>query len=274
MNPGSVGRPADKNPQAAYAIAKFNPFSVELLRIDYDVAAAAKALRKKGLPESFSQMLLCGVAVDDVTKEDRRRKAAINRDYQEVVKNCEKVSEQYGQDTEHYQQVRKLSLCLFDQLRNLHRLGNVERCLLECASTLHDIGILQTTKAHNKKSMELILNDTRLLLPSEERRIVASIARYHRGGFPKKKHYNLKSLNTKAVRKITLLSGILRMADSLDYSHSRIVENLTVKKGAKKITIECTANSDPTLEQQAFNKKKDLIEKALKTKMVLVWKQR
>lgn len=274
VNPGSVGRPADKNPQAAYAIAKFNPFSVELLRVDYDVAAAAKALRKKGLPESFSQMLLCGVAIDEITKEDHKRKTEMNRDCQKAVKNCEKISEQYEQDKEHYEQVRRLSLCLFDQLQALHRLGSVERCWLECASILHDIGILETTKAHNKKSMELILNDTRLLLPSEERRIIASMARYHRKGFPKKKHYNLVSLSPKTIKKITLLSGILRVADSLDYTHNRIVENLTVRIGAKKTTIECTANSNPTLEKQAFSKKKDLIEKALKNKMVLAWKQR
>ena len=58
INPGSVGRPGDGNPQAAYAILSFNPFKVELIRLDYNVEAAADALRKKGLPESFAQMLL------------------------------------------------------------------------------------------------------------------------------------------------------------------------------------------------------------------------
>ena len=62
LNPGSVGRPSDGNPQASYAISRFNPFKTEMIRVDYDVPAAADALRRKGLPESFSQMLLRGVA--------------------------------------------------------------------------------------------------------------------------------------------------------------------------------------------------------------------
>ena len=43
INPGSVGRPGDANPQAAYAAITANPFSVELIRINYDVEAAAEA---------------------------------------------------------------------------------------------------------------------------------------------------------------------------------------------------------------------------------------
>ena len=34
FNPGSVGRPGDGNPQAAYAILSFNPFKVELIRLE------------------------------------------------------------------------------------------------------------------------------------------------------------------------------------------------------------------------------------------------
>ncbi len=72
VNPGSVGRPGDGNPQAAYAILSFNPFKVELIRLDYNVEDAADALRKKGMPESFSQMLLCGVSLDTIIKRRPR----------------------------------------------------------------------------------------------------------------------------------------------------------------------------------------------------------
>ena len=41
VNPGSVGRPGDGNPQTAYAILSFNPFNVELIRLAYAVAATA-----------------------------------------------------------------------------------------------------------------------------------------------------------------------------------------------------------------------------------------
>ena len=273
LNPGSVGRPNDGNPQAAYAVVQFNPFSAELLRVDYDVFAAAKALRKKGLPESFSQMLLRGVAIDQITKEDRQRKATTTKKCRETTKNCAKISKQSLADTKHHTQVRKLALILFDELKNLHKLSEVERCWLECASILHDIGIIKGTKAHNKKSMELVLNDTRLLLPSMDRRVIASIARYHRKSLPAKKHYNLNSLSPKTIKKIELLSGIIRIADSLDYVHNGIVKKIQLKIAPQRIVVECSTSANPAMEQQAFNKKKDLLENVLKRKLVLEWNE-
>ena len=44
-----------------------------MIRVDYDVEAAAHALRKKGLPESLAQMLLQGVSIDAIIEEDTAR---------------------------------------------------------------------------------------------------------------------------------------------------------------------------------------------------------
>ncbi len=166
-------------------------------------------------------------------------------------------------------QVSKLAVSFFDKLQNIHKLSDSDKHLLECSAILHDIGLTEGTKGHNKKSMELILNSTQLLLPSEQRRIVASIARYHRKGFPKKKHFNLQSLSPKEIHKIKVLSGILRVADSLDYTHTSVVEDLSLKVSSKKIAVTCLTNSESFLEEQAFSKKKDLLEAILKRKMEL-----
>lgn len=273
INPGSVGRPGDGNQQAAYAIMSLVPFNVELLRLDYDVAAAADALRKKKLPESFAQMLLRGVALDTIIKEDNTRKAAMLQNCKETVKISQRISKKYWEDTEHYEQVRKVALCFFDGLQSLHQLGKRERCWLECAAILHDIGLSEGISGHHKKSMRLILNDTEMPFTSEERRIVASIVRYHRRGFPRPKHYNLATLKHATVGRITRLSSLLRVADGLDYSHQSLVKNVNVKVGPKKVTVECIVDSDAILEEHAFNKKKDLFEHVFKKKLVLVWKR-
>jgi exopolyphosphatase/guanosine-5'-triphosphate,3'-diphosphate pyrophosphatase len=90
---------------------------------------------------------------------------------------------------------------------------------------------------------------------------------------PKPKHYNLASLDRPTVQKICLLSSLLRVADSLDYTHQSSVKELGIKVGAKKVTVEYVSNTQLTLEEQMFNKKKDLFEKVFNRKMVLVWKQ-
>jgi hypothetical protein len=136
VNPGSVGRPGDGNPQAAYAVLSFNPFKIELLRLDYDVKGAANALRKKGLPESFSQMLLRGVSLEVIAKEDHAREERPDgQGCKETVQICQDISSKYWPDTDHFQQVRKLALGLFDGLEKLHKLGMRERCWLECAQS-------------------------------------------------------------------------------------------------------------------------------------------
>ena len=162
INPGSVGRPGDGNPQAAYAVLSFNPFKVELIRLDYDVEGAADAIRKKGLPESFAQMLLRGVSLDIIIKEDKKREEEMLHNCQGKTWVSDEISKKYWPDNEHYGQVRKLALELFDGLTTLHHLGGRERCWLECAAILHDIGLSKARGGHHKKSAKLILNDTQM----------------------------------------------------------------------------------------------------------------
>jgi predicted phosphodiesterase len=51
INPGSVGQPRDRNPQAAYAL--FMPIDdvVEYRRVSYDIAGVQNRMRSLGLPE-------------------------------------------------------------------------------------------------------------------------------------------------------------------------------------------------------------------------------
>ena len=273
VNPGSVGRPGDGNPQTGYAIITFDPFNVELIRLDYDVESAAEALRKKGLPESYSQMLLRGKSLEAVINEDKSRANLIVKNWKDTVKASEDFAVSCWPDVEHYRQVTNLTLGLFDELSVLHKLGKRERCWLECAAILHDIGLSKSSGKHHKQSAKLILNNTSLPLASKDRRVIASIARYHRKEIPKLKHYNLAPLDRLTVHKVSVLASLLRVADSLDYSHASSVKILGIKVGAKRVMVECVSRANLELEKEAFDKKKNLFEKLFAKKMVLTWKQ-
>jgi putative phosphoesterase len=62
VNTGSVGRPDDGDPRAAYAILEIQSPSIEIshYRVEYDVAKSVNAIRNEGLPEAFAQMLIEG----------------------------------------------------------------------------------------------------------------------------------------------------------------------------------------------------------------------
>jgi putative phosphoesterase len=68
INTGSVGRPDDGDPRASYAILRLSPDEIEVqhFRLDYNLDRAVAAIRAKGLPEEFAEMILRGVDLDSV----------------------------------------------------------------------------------------------------------------------------------------------------------------------------------------------------------------
>lgn len=76
INTGTVGRPDDGDPRAAYAILDVLPGGLEVrhIRLEYDLERAVNAIREKDLPEAFAQMLIQG------------------RDLQTVLRNNPKLS--------------------------------------------------------------------------------------------------------------------------------------------------------------------------------------
>ncbi len=50
VNAGSVGQPRDNDPRAAYVVYNLSASTIELRRVDYDVAAAQQKIREAGLP--------------------------------------------------------------------------------------------------------------------------------------------------------------------------------------------------------------------------------
>ena len=57
---GSVGQPRDNNPKAAYVIYDLNEGSIEIRRLDYDIAKAQKKILEAGLPPRLAERLSFG----------------------------------------------------------------------------------------------------------------------------------------------------------------------------------------------------------------------
>lgn len=174
-------------------------------------------------------------------------------------------------DPQHANQVRKLALRLFDELQNMHDLGKTERFWLECASILHDIGWIQGGQGHHKASIRIILATPLLKFKNKERLIIGSIARYHRGALPKKKHDHYATLDTSERKKVVTLSSFLRVAEALDHSHQQLISDVKCKVSSKTITIRCKVKSIPTQEIIPFQEKSDLFQKIFDRRLVLKW---
>lgn len=60
INVGAVGQPRDGNPKAAYVVYDLSEGTIELRRLDYDIATAQKKIREAGLPERLAERLAYG----------------------------------------------------------------------------------------------------------------------------------------------------------------------------------------------------------------------
>jgi len=271
INPGSVGRPVNGDPKAEYAALSFNPLSVEFRNVSYDVEAVADQMRKKGLPESHAQVLLQGVPLKVIKKQEEAIEKMQLWKRKSTIDKVRATAKTFTPDMSHGEQDRKLALMIFNKTKQLHSLERKERYWLECAALLHDIGLSRGAKGHHKSTLRIILNDLQLPFTYEERYIIGSIARYHRKRLPNKKHFNLKPINQIMREEITVLSSILRVADALDYSHKSVVQSVNVKSFPNHVVLECFASGEHNLEEKSVMKKKDLFEKVFRSELTLEW---
>lgn len=60
LNPGSVGQPRDNDPRAAWLELETTTWTARWHRVDYDIEAAAAAIREAGLPPTLAERLGVG----------------------------------------------------------------------------------------------------------------------------------------------------------------------------------------------------------------------
>jgi diadenosine tetraphosphatase ApaH/serine/threonine PP2A family protein phosphatase len=60
LNPGSVGQPRDGDPRAAWLELDLDELTAANHRVDYDIEAAAQAIRRAGLPDALADRLQVG----------------------------------------------------------------------------------------------------------------------------------------------------------------------------------------------------------------------
>jgi len=168
-------------------------------------------------------------------------------------------------DEAHSHNVARLAELLFDSAGDtgLHQLGPRERELLRYAALLHDIGTFLSYSNHHRHSYYLIRNADLLGFDQEDTALVAAIALFHRKGPPNARQPEFAALDTTSRTIVRTLSALLRLAESLDRSHSGTVTDarlLVVPDG--HLVLDITADSDAQLEIWGLENRGKAVEKA------------
>lgn len=137
------------------------------------------------------------------------------------------ILRKYSFEEDHAHQVKNLALMLFDKTKGaLHDFSRKERDLLEAGTLLHDVGYYYGAKDHHKNSEKIILEERPSGFSDDEIKIIANIARYHRGKLPKERHETFSNLPDELKILSRKLSAIARLADALDRTHISVVKNI------------------------------------------------
>ena len=234
-------------------------------RADLVVAGAVlldTILRRLGAEE----LTLCDLAlreglVLDFIRRNSKQIAQADRIPDVRRRSTIELGERCNYYADHAQQVARLALALFDQTRAIHALTDREREWLEYASLLHDIGAHISFARHHRHSYYLIKNGDLRGFHPDEIEVMALVARYHRRGTPKKTHDEYAKLSGALRRTVRTLASILRVAESLERSHSQVISALELRDEGTDMRLQLHVQEDAELEVWATHRHLQPFEK-------------
>jgi exopolyphosphatase/pppGpp-phosphohydrolase len=177
-------------------------------------------------------------------------------------------------DTIHSEHVAKLALQIYDGLESFDLIQNTfeqeGRRILESAALVHDVGIFETEKKHQIASYRMI----RKLKPSpgwtsSVLHGIALVARFHRGALPRVEQKAFSGIPSDQRKEITLLSGILRLANALDLPHQRRVCRLKLRRTGEAIYVAIPGYSENDASAEKIAAARHLLETACRLPIMI-----
>ena len=151
-------------------------------------------------------------------------------------------------DMEHAKQVDEYAMMLFDALGKAHDLTPRHRLMLQIGVLLHDSGKFLGINDHAEHSATIVRSAEFTGITSEEQNMIAMMVRYHESGEMAVDDLEFARLGRKNRLALSKLTGILRLANAMDYSHRRKLKNVKVSIHSGRLVIAAGASQNATLE--------------------------
>ena len=189
----------------------------------------------------------------------------------DIIEAARNIAKRYHTNRSHTQVMEKISLAMYDKMKQVHGLGKRERLLLQIAVLLHDCGKYINMAQSSECSYNIIMATEIIGLSHREREIVANVVRFNSGqvlGY--EELASASTLEGKDYMIIVKLTAILRLANALDRSHKQKIKEVRVSwKDAHTMQLLVDTLEDLTLEQALFMEKAELFEEVFSIHPVL-----
>jgi exopolyphosphatase/guanosine-5'-triphosphate,3'-diphosphate pyrophosphatase len=240
---------------------------LEPRRADLAVAGAIlldEILRRLGATE----LTLCDLSLREGLVLDyiaRHRKEIAQADrYPDVRRRSViELAERCNYWPDHAHHVARLATALFNQTRGVHGLTDREREWLEYAALLHDVGVHISYEGHHKHSYYLIRNGDLRGFEPDEIETIALLTRYHRRQTPRRRHAGYEELPAKRRNVVRTLAAMVRLAESLDRSHSQTITDLELHNRGEDALLQLRTSGDAELELWAATRNAAPFERAI-----------
>ncbi|MGD0304761.1 MAG: HD domain-containing protein [Candidatus Acidiferrales bacterium] len=185
----------------------------------------------------------------------------------ELVNSARWFGQKMAYNSEHADQVARLALSLFDQLRPIHEMGAELRLTLEIGALLHDIGHFINRKSHHRHGEYLVRNGDLLGLRGWRRDMVGALVRYHNSkSEPALDHPSYAALDSERRRHARLLTSLLRIAEKLESEHAQRIEGVDVQISGHKAIFLIRATEGTRLDLAGTQRKAELFEQEFQLK--------
>ena len=188
-----------------------------------------------------------------------------------LERSRENILKLYTPDTSHSKHITALALNMFDSWPKLHGVNKSHRKLLETAALLHDIGITINFYSHARHSAYMIQNAQLFGLTHKEQVITAAIAGWHNGAsksYFKDKFYK-EMLDDEDWVVINKLALLLALAESLDYSQTNQINNISPYLDKRGAVIKIFADDIPSIEMHQIKGHQAWFRKIFNTELTL-----
>jgi exopolyphosphatase/guanosine-5'-triphosphate,3'-diphosphate pyrophosphatase len=227
----------------------------------------ATAARQLGV----QRLVTAGVGVRDgilfnlaqTAREQRVKAAGVNG--KALLAAARAFAHRVDHHSTHGEHVRSLAISLFHQLRDVHELAEDRGPLLEVAAVLHDVGEVLNPRGHHKHSEYMIRCGRIAGLDGVDREMVALMARCHRKEAATTRAIIAASSLRKEHRvQVRMLTGLLRLADSLDNAHRSRVKHVVCTRMGDAIVLDLLVQDGPARsDAEQLVAKSDLLAEEL-----------
>jgi exopolyphosphatase / guanosine-5'-triphosphate,3'-diphosphate pyrophosphatase len=232
------------------------------------VAMLVSALREFRLPKVYysSAGMRDGIIADLAARGVGRELSELDAEQRRLMTT---MARHYAVSLPHARKVAALAHVLFDSLQSLHALPPAYGKAIEAASYLHDTGHYISDTRHHRHSCYLVENSDMPGFTERERRLIANLCRYHRKSGPNAAHSQFQGLDPEGKRAITMLTPLLRLADSLDRSMEQRVESVECETRDAEVIVRIRSTEDVDLEQWAGETVADLFREVYGRRLVI-----